>query len=199
MKKLSRIILCVIAILVVASVPLVTGSAKTTDNEETTLATTEVKTTETTTEVTTELETEETTEVEITSTTQVSTTQKEVTTKETTSKKKENTTKTAPTENTTEGTGNWKQFTATAYCSCSICCGQWSGGPTASGTYPRAGRTIAVDTSVIPLGTTVEIKGMGTYVAEDTGSAINGNKIDIYFGSHSDALNFGRRTIYVRW
>lgn len=81
-------------------------------------------------------------------------------------------------------------FKLTAYCNCSKCCGQWAGGATASGVMPSAGRTIAVDTSIIPFGTRVEINGH-TYVAEDTGGAIKGNKIDIYFGSHQEALNFG--------
>ena len=82
------------------------------------------------------------------------------------------------------------QFKITAYCSCSKCCGQWSGGPTASGVMPTAGRTIAVDPNVIPLGSKVTIDGH-TYVAEDTGGAIKGNRIDMYFNSHSEALNWG--------
>ena len=90
-----------------------------------------------------------------------------------------------PTQNTSLG-----QFKITAYCNCSKCCGKWAGGKTASGTTPTAGRTIAVDPSVIPLGSRVIIDGH-TYVAEDTGSAIKGNKIDMYFNSHSEALNWG--------
>jgi 3D (Asp-Asp-Asp) domain-containing protein len=82
------------------------------------------------------------------------------------------------------------EFKLTAYCSCSKCCGKWAGSPTASGVMPRANHTIAVDTSVIPFGTKVMING-NTYVAEDTGSAIKGNKIDVFFDSHSSALNFG--------
>lgn len=85
---------------------------------------------------------------------------------------------------------NLGQFKLTAYCACSKCCGKWSGGNTASGTKPTANRTIAVDTSVIPFGTEVIINGV-TYIAEDTGSAINGNKIDIYMESHQAALQFG--------
>lgn len=196
-RKISRIILSIIAISVVCSVPLVTGHAAMTD--ETEVETTEVMTTENTTEVTMELAAEETTKVEETST-EVATTQKEATTKEVTSKKyKEETTKSAPTEKTTDLDGEWRTFTATAYCGGSCCNGQWAGSPTASGTYPKANRTIAVDPNVIPLGTVVEIEGMGTYIAEDTGSAIKGNIIDIYFDSHSGANNFGRRTIHIRW
>ena len=61
---------------------------------------------------------------------------------------------------------------------------------------PVSGRTIAVDPNVIPLGSKVLING-NVYIAEDTGSAIKGKKIDIYFGSHSQALNYGRRTVEV--
>ncbi len=81
-------------------------------------------------------------------------------------------------------------FTLTAYCSCRQCCGRWSGGPTASGTMPEAGRTIAVDKRVIPLGTRVYIEGYGEFVAEDTGSAVRGNHIDIYMDSHEAARWF---------
>jgi 3D (Asp-Asp-Asp) domain-containing protein len=50
--------------------------------------------------------------------------------------------------------------------------------------------------NIIPLGTEIIING-NTYVAEDTGSAIKGNRIDIYFDSHSEALKFGRQTIDI--
>lgn len=78
----------------------------------------------------------------------------------------------------------------TGYCNCSRCCGQWAGGPTASGTKPKQGRTIAVDRNLISLGTKVEI-GNKMYVAEDTGSAIKGKKIDIYYSSHNRAMSHG--------
>ena len=94
-----------------------------------------------------------------------------------------------PIENT-EPSGETMVFKATAYCPCSKCCGKWAGGNTASGTTPTAGRTIAVDTSVIPFGTKIIINGI-TYIAEDTGSLIEGNRIDIFFDSHEEALQFG--------
>lgn len=96
---------------------------------------------------------------------------------------------------TNESTG-WVKFTATGYCNCSKCCGKTTG-RTASGTKATAGRTVAMS-SKYSFGTKVEIKGMGTYVVEDRGGAIKGNKIDIYFDSHQEALNFGRRTVYLR-
>jgi 3D (Asp-Asp-Asp) domain-containing protein len=91
---------------------------------------------------------------------------------------------------------------ATAYCPCKTCCGVYAENRpngivyTASGAVAKANHTIAVDTSVIPFGTTVIING-NEYVAEDTGSAINGNRVDIYFDNHEDALNWGRQTIEI--
>ena len=87
--------------------------------------------------------------------------------------------------------------TATAYCPCKKCCGK-TDGITATGTHATAGRTIAVDPSVIPYGTEVIING-NTYVAADCGGAVNGNDIDIYFNTHEEALKFGRQllTAYI--
>lgn len=70
---------------------------------------------------------------------------------------------------------------------------------TASGTRVTEGRTIAVDPNVIPIGWWVYIEGLGFRRAEDTGGAIKGNKVDVYYDSLSHARNFGRksRTIYV--
>jgi 3D (Asp-Asp-Asp) domain-containing protein len=59
-----------------------------------------------------------------------------------------------------------------------------------------SGRTIGVDESVIPFGTTVIIFG-NEYVAEDRGEAVKGNQIDIYFDDHQEALEFGRKTAEV--
>lgn len=85
------------------------------------------------------------------------------------------------------------KFKCYAYCPCTSCCGAYASGITATGTTATAGRTIAVDPSVIPLGSKVVIDGH-TYVAEDTGGGIKGNKIDIFMDSHREALNFG-----VKW
>ncbi len=45
---------------------------------------------------------------------------------------------------------------------------------------------VAVDPKVIPLGTKIEIKDMGIFIAEDTGGKIKGNRIDIYFDTKKD-------------
>lgn len=88
------------------------------------------------------------------------------------------------------------KFKITHYCICSKCCGKSPSHPnygvTASGKRAVPGRTIAVDTRVIPLGTKVVIDGH-TYIAEDTGGAIKGNRIDICVSSHSEALRKGVR------
>lgn len=83
------------------------------------------------------------------------------------------------------------QFELTSYCSCSRCCGGGANAITASGATVQANHTIAVDPDIIPLGSTVYIDGYGTYTAEDTGGVIKNNKIDIYFPSHEEAIQFG--------
>lgn len=82
------------------------------------------------------------------------------------------------------------EYRITAYCPCEKCCGSWADGITATGTIATEGRTIAVDPDVIPLGSIVEINGV-EYVAEDVGGAIKGDRIDLYFNSHEDALEWG--------
>jgi 3D (Asp-Asp-Asp) domain-containing protein len=84
-------------------------------------------------------------------------------------------------------------FRVSAYCACTKCCGK-SDGITASGTKATQGRTIAVDPRYYPYGTKIIINGK-TYVAEDCGGAIKGNRIDMYFDSHQEALEWGVRYI----
>ena len=56
---------------------------------------------------------------------------------------------------------------------------------------------IAVDPRVIPLGTRVYIPNYGIAVADDTGGAIVGKRIDIAFDTHREAMSFGRQTIEI--
>lgn len=88
------------------------------------------------------------------------------------------------------------QVVTSGYCNCSICCGVWSGGPTASGAYPTANHTIAVDASnpFVPMGTKVVMNGV-EYVVEDTGAfARYGVQFDVYYDSHSAASAHGHKT-----
>lgn len=78
-------------------------------------------------------------------------------------------------------------YKLTAYCNCSKCCGKWAGGPTKSGAMPVAGTTVACNT--LAMGTRISINGH-EYTVQDTGHLAD-NQIDVYFDSHSAALEFG--------
>jgi len=92
-----------------------------------------------------------------------------------------------------------KEFTvsSTAYtANCNGCSGR-----TATGFNLKANpnaKIIAVDPSVIPLGTKVYVEGYGYAVAADTGSAIKGNKIDVFFSSKSAAYRWGRKNVKIK-
>lgn len=87
------------------------------------------------------------------------------------------------------------EYTLTAYCACSRCCGVWANGYTATGTWATEGRTIAVDPKVIPYGTRVLLicpdGTQHSYIAEDCGGGVNGNHIDVFFNDHQAARVFG--------
>lgn len=85
---------------------------------------------------------------------------------------------------------------ATAYCPCTKCCGPYAKGVTSSG-LPAERGAIAVDPRVIPLGSRVYVDGYGFAVAADTGSAIKGNRVDVCFSSHEEALRWGRKQVKV--
>ena len=85
-------------------------------------------------------------------------------------------------------------YKITAYCPCSKCCGK-STGRTASGTKATAGRTVAAS-SKFAFGTKLNIGGH-IYTVEDRGGAVNGNKIDIFVNTHSEALQWGVRYMTV--
>ena len=88
-----------------------------------------------------------------------------------------------------------KEYVITDYCPCVKCCGK-SDGITASGEKAIEGITVAMDKS-ISFGTTIYIDGVGERIVQDRGGAIKGNRIDLYFDSHQEALNFGRQTKQV--
>lgn len=82
------------------------------------------------------------------------------------------------------------KFTITYYCPCFKCCGSGGGKITASGTKPKAGKTVGVDPKTIPLGTKIKV-GKKIYIAEDTGSGVRRKHIDIFVDSHEEALKLG--------
>ncbi len=110
---------------------------------------------------------------------------------------------------TSRGDTNYRKsmvMNATAYDLSFASCGKRPGdrgyGITASGTQARPG-AVAVDPKVIPLGTKLYIESLddtpdyGFATAEDTGGAIKGKKIDLFFHSGTDVKNFGRRNVKV--
>lgn len=72
-------------------------------------------------------------------------------------------------------------------------------GITKSGTLPQEGRTIAVDPTVIPLGSEVYFDGE-IYIAEDIGGAIKGNIIDLFYGTEQASIDYGVQyhTVYIK-
>ena len=95
---------------------------------------------------------------------------------------------------TSSSTAGGTTYKITAYCPCSKCCGKATG-RTASGTKATAGRTVAAS-SKFAFGTKLNIGGH-IYTVEDRGGAVNGNKIDIFVNSHSEALQWGVRYMTV--
>ncbi|RFC47808.1 MAG: 3D (Asp-Asp-Asp) domain-containing protein [Verrucomicrobia bacterium] len=104
---------------------------------------------------------------------------------------------------------------ATGYCKCGQCCGWkrnlffrpvYAYGPqegqpkvvgvTACGTKAKPG-TIAADTAVFPFGTRIRVPGYGWGTVEDRGGAIQGTRLDLFFNSHREALEWGRRSVTV--
>lgn len=107
-------------------------------------------------------------------------------------------------------------MTVTGYCPCGECCNwrrTWYGraviasgphagehkavGITASGR--RAGRgTIAADPAVLPMKTQLYVPGYGYGTVEDTGGAIQGRKLDLFFDTHAKARQWGVKKLNVR-
>ena len=87
------------------------------------------------------------------------------------------------------------EWTISFYCNCEACCGQWSGGATASGTMPEAWWTAA--TSDLPFGTTLYVDGLGTFEVQDRGTEYGW--LDVFVSSHDEALANGLQShsVYI--
>ncbi len=72
-----------------------------------------------------------------------------------------------------------------------------TGSRTATGTNPKAGFTVAVDPKEIPLGSKLYVDGYGYAKAEDTGGAIKGKKIDLFFDTERECVNWGVQNVRV--
>jgi 3D (Asp-Asp-Asp) domain-containing protein len=96
--------------------------------------------------------------------------------------------------------GQVRMMEVTAYCACSKCCGPNARGLTASGLHVsyNEGKFVAADSS-LAFGTKVLIPGYDAQPVEviDRGGAIKGNRIDVFYPTHQQALEWGRRTVAV--
>lgn len=86
-------------------------------------------------------------------------------------------------------------MTATAYGPGPLDNGKWNDKTYMGGTVAKG--VVAVDPAVIPMGTKLWVEGYGYAVAEDQGSAIKGNRIDLAFNTRQEALNYGIKKIRV--
>ena len=92
--------------------------------------------------------------------------------------------------------GVFKTIEVTAYCPCEKCCGQYSDGITASG-RPAVGILCAADTKLYPFGTIMKVPGYGDAAVADIGGAIKGDRLDVLFATHEEALTWGRQILRV--
>ena len=88
-----------------------------------------------------------------------------------------------------------KKYTVTAYCHNECCCGKWADGFFANG-EPVGGLAIAAPES-IPFGTVLFVPGYGTATVKDRGGSVNGNRLDVYFPTHQEALDWGVQYLTV--
>lgn len=103
---------------------------------------------------------------------------------------------------TTQPATTTRHMQVSAYCGCSICCGRWADDMTASGKPVTAngGRFVAADKS-LPFGTLVVVPGYAdgkSVPVLDRGGAIRGDRLDVFFPSHGEALEWGVRWLDVR-
>ena len=89
----------------------------------------------------------------------------------------------------------------TAYCPCPKCCGKYSGGKTAAGHNISLGDTFVAADRMHSFGTEMIIPGYNDsqpVEVLDRGGAIRGNRLDVFFNSHSEARQWGVRYLPVK-
>ena len=86
-------------------------------------------------------------------------------------------------------------MTATAYAPGPLDNGKWNNLTYMGGTVQHG--VAAVDPRVIPMGTKLWVEGYGEAIAEDQGSAIKGNRIDLAFDKRNDALDYGIQNVKI--
>lgn len=96
----------------------------------------------------------------------------------------------------TSGQGKVITMVATGYDGCYECNKPYYGYPSYIG-LPLERGIVAVDPKVIPMGTRLYVEGYGNAIAADQGNAIKENRIDLFFDTHQQALNWGMKTVKV--
>lgn len=86
----------------------------------------------------------------------------------------------------------------TAYCPCEKCCGRYADGVTASGYVIEYGASFVAAPESIPFGTMLDIPGYGIAPVRDRGGAIKGNRLDVFFPTHREAMEWGWQKLQVK-
>ena len=89
----------------------------------------------------------------------------------------------------------------TAYCPCPICCGKYAAGITANGHVIQQGDNFCAADRSYPFGTEIVIPGYNSSTPVkviDRGGAIKGDRLDVFFASHQDALEWGVQYLDVK-
>ena len=102
-----------------------------------------------------------------------------------------------------EQSGEWQtvQMRVTAYCPCQKCCGRYSDGQTANGHRIRSGDAFVAADKEYPFGTEMVVPGYKNtepVKVLDRGGAIRGNRLDVFFHSHQQALKWGVKYLNVK-
>ena len=89
-----------------------------------------------------------------------------------------------------------KEMQVTAYCACEKCCGRFADGITASGMRIKEGdRFVAADMPFNSLVIVPQYNDGKAVSVQDRGGAIKGNRLDVYFDTHQEALEWGRQNL----
>lgn len=91
-----------------------------------------------------------------------------------------------------------KEFRVTAYCLCEECCGRFADGITASGYVIQEGDRFVAAPKEYPFGLMMEIPGYGIVPVEDRGGSIKGDRLDVFFYTHQEALDWGVQYLTVK-
>ncbi len=99
--------------------------------------------------------------------------------------------------------GEWQtvRMRVTAYCPCERCCGRYSNGQTACGHKIRPADAFVAADKKYAFGTEMLILGYNNAVPVkvlDRGGAIHGNRLDVFFASHNEALDWGVKYLDVK-